>query len=346
MSSVVRPQSSNQPGDGVAITTMSSTERQGNPQYLLGPVPDLLWIANLYWPLLFLISHPADLPAHQSLLFWQVYFVTAPHRWITLILIACDREKTMGREWKVLGLAGLVIVGCLIWQLSSDALLCLGTIDYLWNAWHFASQHHGILRIYERRGRTSSPALLIILEKWLFRGFLLYVIARVAGWGWSHGEFSQYSLITNLDWGMMAIPTCLFLRQLFSLGNGGNPWSVIYFSSVMLLYCSLLGAAHWERQSLTVQLALCSAVFHAAEYLAVVTWASTSTKQRQRNDFWGKLTRQWGAFLMFFVVFIGLTNYLLANGYQEVWILINLMAAFLHYAYDGMIWKKPKPTPT
>ncbi len=307
--------------------------------YLLSPSLDLLFIANLYWPLLFLFASPSNLTSHQSLLFWQVYFVTAPHRWITLILIACDRQKTIGREGKVIGLAALVVIGCLLWRLNSSALICLGLIDYCWNAWHFASQHHGIYRIYERNQQPRLTFSQSLIEKYVYRFFLLYVIARVSGMGWSQSDWSGLGSLQHFDYAVALIPIAYILRQTWRVAQGGSVWSLLYLMSVCTLYGAMLYTSHMEWQRLTVQLAFCSAVFHAVEYLSVVTWASSSEKNRQRLDLWGKLTRSWGAFLVFFILFIGITNYVIAQGHEETWILVNLMAAFLHYGYDGMIWK-------
>src|SRR5690606_60201 len=47
------------------------------------------------------------------------------------------------------------------------------------DAWHFAGQHGGIYRIY---GRISGqPAAAPEWEKWLLRGFFLFVLIRLTG---------------------------------------------------------------------------------------------------------------------------------------------------------------------
>ncbi|WP_236621089.1 hypothetical protein [Rhodopirellula sallentina] len=130
---------------------------------------------------------------HQSLLFWQIYFVTAPHRWITLALVAVDHHKGHDRRRQFIALGCAILIGCLCVKMGTGSLLCLGAIDYIWNAWHFASQHHGIFQIYQRRSRpsisgtesngnaTSNMKAQARFDKFLFRGFMLYVIGRVAG---------------------------------------------------------------------------------------------------------------------------------------------------------------------
>src|SRR5688500_2706334 len=53
--------------------------------WLLGPWFDLFFIANLAWPLVLLAPLGESFGGHSGLQFWQVYYITTPHRWITLI---------------------------------------------------------------------------------------------------------------------------------------------------------------------------------------------------------------------------------------------------------------------
>ena len=52
------------------------------------------------------------------------------------------------------------------------------TFDYVWNGWHFASQHSGVLRMYTRKVGGGWH----ILERHGLRLFIFYVIALTAGW--------------------------------------------------------------------------------------------------------------------------------------------------------------------
>src|SRR6056297_3627813 len=156
----------------------SVSARQG---FLFSPTIDLLFIANLFWPLLLIVDVVGGATTHESLLFWQIYFITAPHRWITLILVAFDREKTAHRGATFASLAIGILLVCLCLQFGTGSLLCLGVIDYIWNAWHFSAQHHGIFRIYERKGGGGGGPAWPRLEKTAFRAYLLFVIASGGG---------------------------------------------------------------------------------------------------------------------------------------------------------------------
>ena len=273
----------------------------------------------------------------EGLQFWQIYFVTTPHRWITLALVFLDRERLGQRSFAFLAIAAATIFVCLGVRLTTGTLTCLLTIDYVWNAWHFAAQHHGIYRIYIRRIQpaiTNSAAL----EKWAMRFFLLYVILRVAGATWPYVALEQALQI--VDWLILAIPAWLMLRQFLlpqrSLGG------TIYLTSVTALYVSLLAAVHLNRPALVLSLATASALFHATEYLALVAWSvhGRSAAMPDRLGIMSYLVPRWGLMLGTFILVLGAGGWLLNQHFMRPWLLINVIVAFLHYAYDGLIWRQ------
>lgn len=326
------------------------TPKPRSAGFLFSPTIDLIFIANLFWPAILLVDGLGGIDVHESLLFWQIYFITAPHRWITLILVGLDRERTANRGALFGGLAIGILAITLCLRFGTGSLLCLGVVDYVWNAWHFSSQHHGIFRIYERRRIGKGPAGKVSLEKILFRGFLLYVIARVAGVGWSEGPFLGSEWLQYADGFLLAIPLLLVLRQATRTWRSpaGSVAGLCYLTSVMALFTSMLLAAHWEKGQLVLQLALASAIFHSFEYLSIVTWSVQQSRERSQREspaaLFSYLSQMWVLFLIIFVVVIGVGNYLLSRGLFEFWVLINIVVAFWHYLFDGMIWKRrPKP---
>src|SRR6185369_11459093 len=124
--------------------------------WIVGPAFDLLFFANLGW-LVLLVPGFVSTDGATHVQFWQIYFLTAPHRWITLVLVATDPRRREGRTWLFVVLALLALA--LVWGvwLSTGAFVCLLLIDYLWNGWHFASQHAGVLRIYSRKAGGGRP---------------------------------------------------------------------------------------------------------------------------------------------------------------------------------------------
>ncbi|WDQ18508.1 hypothetical protein [Rhodopirellula sp. P2] len=350
-------------------TSLPADPRSG---FLFSPLIDLVFIANLFWPLLVVVDVFGGTTTHEGLLFWQIYFITAPHRWITIVLVSVDHHKSQDRRWLFAALALAILTVCVGLQMSTGSLLCLGMIDYVWNAWHFSSQHHGIFRIYQRQSscppkakasdpfdRTvndgagshhSNPLSRFIqskgalLQKLFFRGFLLYTIARVAGLGWPEGPFPSFSAVESLDWWMLLIPATFVVSAIHRFVRLGNQAlaSMLYLLSVMSLFAALLLAAHYQNSQLVIQLALASAIFHSMEYMSIVTWSMKKSGAKTDPNPLARLSKIWMLFLVVFVLVIGLGNYLLSRGFFEAWVTINLVVAFWHYCFDGLLWKSPK----
>jgi hypothetical protein len=230
-------------------------------------------------------------------------------------------------------------------RLTTGALTCLLTIDYLWNAWHFAAQHHGIYRIYSRLddpGRTAG----LSLEKWAMRGFLLYVFYRVAtatsvaldGTWWG---IPREDILRTCDWIVVGVPLWFIVRDVYR-ANTRSGGRLAYLLSMSSLYLCLLWAVHERRPGLILTLTTASALFHAIEYLALVSW---SVRQRHagvgdRMGVLGYLVPRWGLALGVFVLILGAGGWLIERGWFEAWLLLNVIVAFLHYTYDGLIWRR------
>lgn len=127
--------------------------------WLLGPVLDSLFIANLAWPAVALFAMVAtETVAYQTFGYLLAYFIIMPHRWITLPLVFGDRQRLGQRPLAYLAVLAAVVVSCAVVKLSMTSLAVLVAADYLWNAWHFAGQHGGIYRIYGRMsGHAAAP---------------------------------------------------------------------------------------------------------------------------------------------------------------------------------------------
>lgn len=312
--------------------------------WLLGPWYDALLIANVAWPLLLLLQWSDGFTGREGVQFWQIYFLTTPHRWITLGLVFGDRERFRRHPWLFVIIAVAIVFACCTARVTTGTLLCLLTVDYIWNAWHFASQHHGVYRIYARRSAGDVATALdsnrhsSAWEKWTMRLLLLYVILRVAGGTWRYHTLEQ--ALSQTDWLAWATAAWL-IAQDFWLRDASLPRR-LYLLSMLALYAALLAAVHWNQPALVLSLATASAVFHATEYLALVTW---SVKQREAK--WGRrlgtlayLAPRWGLSLAVFMLVLGSAGWLLQENLLEPWLLINVIAAFLHYAYDGLLWRR------
>lgn len=321
------------------MTAIPTTERTaGSRGWLVSPAFDLLFLANVAWPLALL---PGFLSAsgrpHTE--FWQIYFLTTPHRWITLFLVALDPDRRAGRGRLFVGLAVVAFVAVFGLQTLTGAFLCLALVDTLWNGWHFAAQHYGVLRVYSRQAGDAPR-----LEQLVLRPFLFYVTLRVAGFGlgWLSEWPDLRPIVQVFDFLALAVPVLLLGRALTSrIGNQSG--RLTYLFSVCLLYGGLLLAVRAERGRWVVALAAASATFHATEYLALVTFYAWRRQDTGSDGVFRRMASRWVGLLAVFVVALGLVSLAAEASLRETWVGLNLCAAFLHYAYDGMIWKLRRP---
>jgi hypothetical protein len=308
--------------------------------WLISPAVDLLFLANLLWPLVFLVELWGGFDARDGVVFWQVYFVTTPHRWITLLIVFGDRQLTARFGKLLFGVFAVIIIVCLSVRISTGALTCLLTVDYLWNAWHFAAQHHGIYRIYGRMTPAGSPRFGG-LEKWTMRLLIVYAAVRVAGWSWPFPALDAG--LNAADWFLLAIPVGLIVREVAA--SAFHPGRLAYLLSVSVLYSAMIFAVHFHRLDLMLMLTTASALFHATEYLVIVSWRVQNRKGGSRRDLLSWLMPRWGLVLLMFAIIVGFMSWHLTTRTLQLWLLLNVMVAFLHYSYDGMIWKRKRTQP-
>ncbi|MGN6134778.1 MAG: hypothetical protein ACTHOU_09770, partial [Aureliella sp.] len=173
------------------------------------------------------------------------------------------------------------------------------------------------------------------------RLFLMYVTLRVAGMTWSHESLERW--LQRCDWIAVAAPMWLLVDNILRYQSGGSG-RILYLSSVSGLYLSLLAAVHMRQPTLLLSLATASAVFHAIEYLSVVGW-SVRKRHAEAGDRLGLLAwlaPRWGIALGMFAIVLGAGGWLVEQRLFESWLFINVVMAFMHYAYDGLIWRGPR----
>jgi hypothetical protein len=300
-----------------------------------------LFFANLGWLLLLLPGFATR--ADTAIDFWQIYFLTLPHRWITLVLVAADpdRRAGRGRALVVVAAAAAALVAGAV--LGTGTFLCLALVDYVWNAWHFASQHAGVLRMYARKVGGGPDWL----ERWGLRAFVSYAALRAAGWatGWVDADAAYRPVLTALDFGVLLVPLALLGTNLAG-ATRERAGKLAYLASVCALYSGFVLSLHFARPGLVVVFAAAGSMFHAVEYLAVVTHYARRREAVGSPGRFRALARYWLLFLAAYVLTLGAAGAWMSSpdsGLAVVWQGLNLWAAFVHYAYDGMIWKLRRP---
>lgn len=327
--------------------TSGSAGSDADAGWLVAPWFDLPFVVNIGWIFtltLGLLAQAETSEVAPTLEFWQLYFLTTPHRWLTLAVVALDPDRREGRGAWFLALAGLAAVVIAAVWVCADGFVCLLLIDYVWNGWHFAAQHSGVLRIYARK----SPGGNVVFERYGLRVFLCYVIARTAGWttGWLEDQPNLLRWLTTADLAMLALPALLLAIEFAA--RPLRQAKLCYLASVTALYATLLIALSLDLKALILALTLAAAIFHATEYLAVVTHYAWRREALGSPGPFQSLARSWTAWLAFFLGGVGMVSAWAQTSQSggrvpDWWIGLNLWAAFLHYAYDGMIWKLRRP---
>jgi hypothetical protein len=322
--------------------------------WLVGPWFDLLFLANLAWPVVVLAALVGSVELNARLTFLQVYFLSSPHRWITLVLVFCDRERFWKEPAKFGGLGlGLVALGLLLVAASSyvpraaDSLTLLMMLDYVWNAWHFAAQHAGIARIYGRFARPATSARAADFEKMAIRIPVLWAFFRIAVYLADRGPFAANVgfLAPVLPWldPVALAPAFLLLVREWRAFTPAARGRVLYITSLLMLYSAQLVALRLGADIWLGALFLAGAVFHAVEYLAVCSWAM----RKKTSGIWRYHLPRTGLGVLVFMVILGCANTLIYYGWSVYyWALITLLVSLLHYCYDGVIWRaRPQAKP-
>jgi hypothetical protein len=118
--------------------------------------------------------------------------------------------------------------------------------------------------------------------------------------------------------------------------SSGRP---LYVASVVALYVATLVAVNLRLPGLITGLVAGSAGFHAIEYLAIVTFYAQRRKTHGSQGLFQTMARNWSTLLGLYIIALGAMAFATDGAFRDFWLGINLWAAFLHYAYDGMIWK-------
>jgi len=320
--------------------------------WLLGPASDSIFLANLTWPALAAVAYFASPPVAASMVLVRRFFFVQPHRWITLGLVFLDRGRFEQRRAAYLGVGALCSALFLGLWLATRQLALVLALDVLWNAWHGASQHHGIANIYSAQsapaaGRPKS------WEGALLRGFLLYCLCRIVTvvtalpyLPYPPGVVAAFAAVNpwlaRLDWAAALVPAFLFGRELLAFQRV-LVGRYLYLFSVYLHHALILYAAHAGDMRLLVALGIVNGMFHSTEYMAMVTWSVQKRQGQAGAGVFRQLAREWGTVLLFYVAFIGGGAWFMQERYLGLWLGVSTFVSYLHYAYDGMIWKRRTP---
>jgi hypothetical protein len=326
-------------GDPNATAAVAKPANVGKG-WIVSPAYDLLFFANLGWLVLLI---PGITQSGTSIDFWLVYYLSLPHRWVTAVLVLADPDRREGRGLTLIAVAvasAIAVVGA---YFGTGAFLCLAVADYVWNAWHFGSQHAGVLRMYSRKVGGG----WLWLERWGVRGFVTYAAVRAATWasGDLAAELQTATWLRIADYAILLIPVVLIVTNLIG-GDRDRIGKLIYLVSFGVLYSGIVLNLRFEQPTMALVFIAAAPLFHAVEYLAVVTHYARRRESVGSDGQFRTLARHWVAFMALYILLLGSAGAWMSqpdSGLAIVWQGLNLWMSFVHYTYDGMIWKLRRP---
>ena len=216
-------------------------------------------------------------------------------------------------------------------------------VDYLWNAWHFGSQHGGVMRMYSRKVGGGVGWL----ERWGVRGLVVYAAVRTVGWATGDLETHPDALawLRAADVAVLLVPVALLVTNLVG-ANRDRIGKLAYVGSVCLLYSGIVLGLRMGWTGITLAVIAAGPLFHAVEYLAVVTHYAWRRETVGTDGRFRVLARHWLISLALYGLLLGSAGAWMSRpegGLILLWQGLNLWASFVHYAFDGMIWKLRRP---
>lgn len=322
-------------------------------KWIRSPAYDLVflsfgWIAVL---IPFLLSDPKP----TGLLILIVLIFNFMHRNLTHFLVYGDRQVFRERKKSYIalpifffGLAAVCLLASSRGLNTKPMLLLLLLASNLWNFYHTIAQKVGILRVYSRKsGVGSSPLDRGVLYSWF--GFLLVTLPtlpsvknQVISLAYSgHMIVEKWEplipLLEILSLGVFlvsVVATVLYVRR--ELSSSFSIPKNIFLVSVLSLYALFF----YDFFTAFVVFSFS----HSLEYIAFsVLYSLRKYRDEASPVFLTRLVRHKGLLLGVSLGLIGLSYPVWTTFSPQTFIWFFPATSFLHYLYDGWIWKIRKP---
>ena len=330
------------------------------------------WIISRQWDLLFFIGTP--LISLAVLLLASNYFTSADIALFVLAFFAVGHhlpglmraygEKELFEQYRIrFVVAPLVIMAFVGWSVFNGHL---GFFIFLalWDMWHFFMQHYGIMRIYDIKRHKPSP-LSARLDWWLTAVWFGYIVAASPhylinflerchryGFGfytWVEPDFifSLRDAMLLLALGLSAVYVINLVRETRrgapiiwpKLAISGTTFATVYYAYIVLEDV-ILGYA-------------ITALAHDIQYFAIV-WIYNHGVMKRSNELGRSLFRLLFKdgrlrIVLFYLALIlgygGIEALARATHNHLIYDVVKVViatSAFIHYYYDGFMWKVRK----
>ncbi len=284
---------------------------------------------------------------HIGFIILFVLMFTSVHRHYTFALVYGEKEEFEKRKTIYVLLPIMAVLVTFV-SLYLDSFQILVALSVLWVLYHSVSQKYGITRIYSRKAGYG--------EAWIEKGviFSWFVYLFFALMEKEKGTLNQYQAgkvilsytgdylgyLTLISYFLLSVAvffTLLFVYQEFKNRHQLSTAKVLYVFSTLLLYFIFF-------HSLVVGF-IVFGFSHALEYIAFVN-IFVNSKYKKKPDSRSPLAmaskKLWLCSALFSVGILVLS--LLGMKLNENAFLIYIVgSSFLHFIYDGLIWKVRRP---
>jgi hypothetical protein len=284
---------------------------------------------------------------HLSIIIISVLIVSYIHRHYTFALVYGDKEEFQKRKQIYIFLPIIAVLATIL-SLYLDAFKVLLVAAVLWNMYHTITQKYGITRIYSRKAGYGEAWIDkgLIYSWFLFLFFALVerekeVISQYqsgsALLNYIGDNLSYFTLASYFFFGIAIAFTLLFAYQEFKNRHQINTPKIFFVISILLLYSIFF-------YSLIVGY-IVFAFSHALEYIAFVNiFVNSKYKRKPESKSLVALAskKQWlySSLFSLGIVAICLLGIKLNENAFEIYI---VGSSFLHFIYDGLIWKVRRP---
>lgn len=285
--------------------------------------------------------------SHMGLIIVIVLLFNYVHRHYTMALVYGQKEEFERRKMFYIYLP-LIAAAVTALSLYMNVFHFLLTVSVLWTMYHSVAQKYGFTRIYSRKAGYGEGWIdKGIIYSWFFYlvcAMLIYqrhILAK-----YKAGKVIVYNInpyiefITWISYILLAVSIIFTLIYIY--GEFKNrvsvsiPKNVFVFSTLLLysvfFYDVIIGYVVFGFS-------------HAIEYIAFVNIfvGAKYRKRQQENTLFSRVSRkQWLYSGAFSVVIVALSLIGMKID-QNAFLIYIVGSSFLHFIYDGLIWKVRQP---
>ncbi|MAT39332.1 MAG: hypothetical protein CL946_06985 [Ectothiorhodospiraceae bacterium] len=323
---------------------MSTLAVETKKYWIQNPRFDLTYF-TFGWIIVFLAF--MSLPNYSNALIIIVLLFNFVHRHLTMALVYGQKEEFVKRKMSYILMPVAFAVITVISILAGVFKLLLA-ISVAWTMYHVIAQKYGFTRIYSRKAGYGKAWI----DKGIIYSWVVYLIFALAEK--NRGVLEQYQagqtilnavgeylpILTLVSYAALAVAvyfTVVYAYEEFKNRDKISLPKNLFVLSILFLYAILF-----------YDLIVGYVVFgfsHAIEYIAFVNIFvhSKYTKRAENTSLFSKVSRKQWIYSGGFSLFLAGVCYLGIKFDENALAIYITGSSFLHFIYDGWIWKLRKP---